>query len=109
MPFANSTEVTRLRPAPSRHAAWYAGLWALALAGLCGPARAADAPPRTAPFPDVPPGHWAYTAVETLRVRGILRGYPPEPARPPEVHPSAPPRAGRRAPARRTPRRQSRP
>ena len=38
------------------------------------------APRRTEPFPDVPKDHWAYDAVEQLRQRGILRGYPPDPA-----------------------------
>ncbi len=28
------------------------------------------------PFSDVPPGHWAADAVETLRQRGIVNGYP---------------------------------
>lgn len=28
------------------------------------------------PFKDVPPGHWAYQAVENLRQKGILLGYP---------------------------------
>lgn len=28
------------------------------------------------PFPDVPPGHWAASAVETLHQAGIVRGYP---------------------------------
>ena len=29
------------------------------------------------PFPDVPKDHWAAVAVETLRQRGIVVGYPP--------------------------------
>ncbi len=29
-----------------------------------------------APFPDVPPNHWAFEAVEKLRNAGILIGYP---------------------------------
>ena len=29
------------------------------------------------PFPDVPKDHWAAAAVETLRQRGIVVGYPP--------------------------------
>lgn len=29
-----------------------------------------------APFPDVPKDHWAAAAVETLRQRGIIIGYP---------------------------------
>ena len=28
------------------------------------------------PFSDVPPGHWAAQAVETLHRAGIVRGYP---------------------------------
>lgn len=28
------------------------------------------------PFADVPPGHWAAQAVETLHRAGIVRGYP---------------------------------
>ncbi len=28
------------------------------------------------PFADVPPGHWAARAVETLHRAGIVRGYP---------------------------------
>ena len=35
------------------------------------------APVRTTPFPDVPREHWAFDAVEQLRQRGIVRGYPP--------------------------------
>src|SRR2546423_12896253 len=27
-------------------------------------------------FPDVPKDHWAFPAVESLRVKGIVRGYP---------------------------------
>jgi hypothetical protein len=54
---------------------------------------AGSAPVRTTPFPDVPRDHWAYDAVEQLRKRGILRGYPPSPK------PAARPRsaAGRRS------------
>lgn len=37
-----------------------------------------NAPVRTTPFPDVPKTHWAYGAVDNLREKGILRGYPPE-------------------------------
>lgn len=37
-------------------------------------ARAQDAP--VPPFKDVPTDHWAYQAVESLRQRGIIRGYP---------------------------------
>ncbi len=42
----------------------------------------ADAPVRTTPFPDVPKTHWAFNAVESLREKGILRGYPPEASKP---------------------------
>jgi hypothetical protein len=45
------------------------------------PAPAAE-PPTRAPFVDVPRDHWAYEAVEELRQRGILLGYPPAPERP---------------------------
>jgi hypothetical protein len=45
------------------------------------PAPAAE-PPTRAPFVDVPRDHWAYAAVEELRQRGILLGYPPAPERP---------------------------
>jgi hypothetical protein len=38
----------------------------------------ADAPIRTTPFPDVPKTHWAFDAVESLRQKGIIRGYPTE-------------------------------
>ena len=31
------------------------------------------------PFPDVPKDHWAAAAVETLRQRGIVVGYPAVP------------------------------
>jgi hypothetical protein len=34
-------------------------------------------------FSDVPKDHWAYEAVTDLKARGILIGYPPEPARTP--------------------------
>ena len=33
-------------------------------------------PQATGGFPDVPPGHWAAQAVETLRRAGIVQGYP---------------------------------
>ena len=36
------------------------------------------APVRDTPFPDVPRDHWAFDAVEQLRQRGIVRGYPPQ-------------------------------
>ena len=54
------------------------------------------APVRTEPFSDVPKDHWAFDAVEQLRQRGILRGYPPEAA------PKAAPR--KRAPGKAVPR-----
>ncbi len=46
------------------------------------PVKAAmPAPPAApgGPFRDVPPNHWAAQAVETLRQKGIVRGYPPAP------------------------------
>ena len=56
-----------------------------ALLSICGTAAvaaaqtpSADPPVRSTPFPDVPRNHWAFDAVEQLRQRGILRGYPPE-------------------------------
>jgi hypothetical protein len=52
-------------------------LMGIGVLALAAPAWAADpAPVRTTPFPDVPRNHWAYNAVEELRQRGILRGYP---------------------------------
>ena len=36
----------------------------------------ATAQQATGGFPDVPPGHWAAQAVETLRRAGIVQGYP---------------------------------
>jgi hypothetical protein len=45
------------------------------------PAQAAE-PPTRGPFVDVPRDHWAYEAVEELRQRGILLGYPPTPEPP---------------------------
>lgn len=30
------------------------------------------------PFEDVPPWHWAYEAVEVVRTRGLMIGYPPD-------------------------------
>jgi hypothetical protein len=41
------------------------------------PATAPQPPAADRPFADVPRDHWAYEAVEELRKRGILRGYPP--------------------------------
>jgi hypothetical protein len=58
---------------------------------------------RTAPFPDVPKTHWAYSAVESLREKGILRGYPAEApkhapfAKRPQRHPSRKTSAKRRS------------
>ena len=40
------------------------------------------APARDTPFPDVPREHWAFDAVESLRKRGIIVGYPPAAERP---------------------------
>jgi len=42
------------------------------------PVTAAPAPQAapSGPFRDVPPNHWAAQAVETLRQKGIVRGYP---------------------------------
>ncbi len=56
------------------------------------------APVRTTPFPDVPRDHWAFDAVESLRQKGILRGYPPseEAVQDPAPRPAAP----RRRPSR---------
>jgi hypothetical protein len=48
-----------------------AGL-SLAVAGEAGAQNQAPAPG----FKDVPMTHWAYQAVENLRLKGILRGYP---------------------------------
>lgn len=43
--------------------------------GLASGARAQIEAP-VPPFKDVPMTHWAYQAVENLRLKGILRGYP---------------------------------
>ena len=55
----------------------------LCLVPLAAGAQEAPRPDRTPaadrPFSDVPPGHWAFDAVEDMRKRGILRGYPPQP------------------------------
>ena len=90
---------------------WLLSLTWLVLAAGGGPAQAQSkpapdpapqatpvgaAPVRTEPFPDVPKDHWAYDAVEQLRQRGILRGYPPDPA------PKAAPR--KRTPGKAAPR-----
>ena len=52
---------------------------AMMLLLLLAPAAGAQtdpAPVRAAPFQDVPRDHWAFDAVESLRQKGILRGYP---------------------------------
>ncbi len=58
---------------PVRHAAS-----AVELAGAVHSAllRAAAKPAGNRPFSDVPPDYWAATAVETLRRKGIVVGYP---------------------------------
>jgi hypothetical protein len=64
------------------------GLSILAALGAAAPSDAAPPPGAGAadrPFADVPRDHWAYEAVEELRKRGILRGYPPATARPPRT------------------------
>lgn len=40
------------------------------------PQQAAPAPLASQPFSDVPRDHWAFEAVEKLRQRGIITGYP---------------------------------
>lgn len=50
------------------------------------PVKTAPVPPAHSlmpggPFRDVPPDHWAAQAVETLRQKGIVRGYPAGPNR----------------------------
>lgn len=50
----------------------------LCTAGMAAAQAGSDtAPIRTTPFPDVPRDHWAFDAVESLRQKGIVRGYPP--------------------------------
>lgn len=46
------------------------------LAAQAPAAQPPGAPQMVAPFPDVPPGHWAFDAVEKLRQAGIIIGYP---------------------------------
>ena len=53
-----------------------ASLMLLGQGAAPGTAPAGPAPVADRPFSDVPRGHWAYDAVEELRKRGILRGYP---------------------------------
>ncbi len=68
--------------APARHAAAkkpaHNAASAAELAGAVHSAllRAAGQPAGNRPFSDVPPDHWAATAVETLRRKGIVVGYP---------------------------------
>jgi hypothetical protein len=52
-----------------------------------------------APFSDVPRTHWAYDAVEEMRQRGIVRGYPA--AKPAPVSPPVKRVPGKRRPVRR--------
>ncbi len=53
---------------PARHAASAAKTVALPVTAQ---------PAGSRPFSDVPKDHWAAAAVETLRQRGIVVGYPP--------------------------------
>jgi len=81
-------------------------LAALALLLLAAPAaRADDAPRRETPFPDVPRDHWAFSAVEELREKGILRGYPGGTFARPPARPAAPPKPAAKKPPRRPARR----
>lgn len=43
---------------------------------LADMARRATLPLASQPFPDVPANHWAFSAVETLRLNRIIAGYP---------------------------------
>ncbi len=58
------------------------------------------APVRDTPFPDVPREHWAFDAVESLRKRGIIVGYPPAAERPASFNaaPAKPAARAKRAP-----------
>jgi len=49
-------------------------LFSAACLSIAVPARAQVAEP----FKDVPPWHWAYEAVEVVRTRGLMIGYPPD-------------------------------
>ena len=80
-----------------------AGALLLAPALAAHAQQAPDAPARSTPFPDVPKSHWAYDAVEQLRQRGILRGYPPETKAAPKA--SVPKVPAKRRPASRSRRR----
>jgi hypothetical protein len=50
-------------------------------AGFAQDVKPGNPPVKTTPFPDVATTHWAYPAVESLREKGILIGYPPAPRR----------------------------
>jgi len=50
-------------------------LFGALMLSIAAPARA-QAPAE--PFKDVPPWHWAYEAVEVVRTRGLMIGYPPD-------------------------------
>jgi hypothetical protein len=72
-------------------------LLSLTLLAVCGAGTTcaaqpapSDPPVRSTPFPDVPRNHWAFDAVEQLRQRGILRGYPPEAGAKARQHAPAP-------------------
>jgi hypothetical protein len=60
--------------APARHVAAKKPIPHAAIAARNVPA--ARQPASDHPFSDVPPDHWAASAVETLRERGIVVGYP---------------------------------
>jgi hypothetical protein len=66
--------------APTRHAALKKPIHHAAIAAQNAPAAAPPASNR--PFSDVPPDHWAASAVETLRERGVVVGYPKRPPSP---------------------------
>jgi len=70
----------------------------LALLPAAAHAQQAPEPGQSGPFVDVPTTHWAYDAVDEMRRRGILRGYPatkptrpaanPKPKTPPQKSPA---------------------
>lgn len=60
---------------------------------LSAPAAAKAPAAANRPFTDIPRNHWAFEAVEAMRQRGILRGYPP--AVPGEAGTFAAPAGGR--------------
>lgn len=67
-------QVSPTQPVSLDHSAYNA---AQKLAGgPVGTLYSSQVTPRDQPFPDVLPGHWAFDAVEMLRQRGILIGYP---------------------------------